>query len=348
MERDRRPGVSRRSFLLGAGASGVLTVAGCTSTVERKRTGGGGSGDGGGVDGGGNGTSSGGVTPRSRRLAGEVIIKGSSTVFPISDTFAEGFMESHPNVNVTVDSTGSGGGFKNHFCPGESDVNGASRPIKESEVDLCSANGVEPVAFRIAGDALTMAVNHDADWVDCLTLEEMAQIWREGGATTWSDVRPEWPDETITRYGPASTSGTFDWFNENVVGEEVRHTADYQPTEEDETIVSGIENKPTAIGYFGYAFYNSNPDLVKAVSVDGGSGCTPPSLENAKDGSYPMARPLFIYVSKAALQRDPVFAFLKYYLEEAATDTVADIGYVPSNTELRDRNVGKLFRVAGR
>ena len=337
MDGDRRRDVSRRTFLLGAGASGALALAGCTSAVDRTRNGGG-QGDGGGVT----------SRPGSGRLSGTVVLKGSSTVFPISDTFAERFMEDHPDVNVTVDSTGTGGGFKNHFCPGEADLNGASRPIKESEVEQCSANGVEPVEFRIAGDALTMAVNKDADWVDCLTVAEMSQIWREDGARRWSDVRPDWPDEDITLYGPAETSGTFDWFNENVVGEDYRHTARHQPTEEDETIVAGIRNNPYAMGYFGYAFYKSNPDLVKAVSVDGGSGCTPPGLENAKDGSYPMARPLFIYPAKGALERDAVFAFVKYYLERAETETVSEIGYVPSSLDLRDRNVGKLFRITGR
>ncbi|MEF8839179.1 MAG: substrate-binding domain-containing protein, partial [Haloarculaceae archaeon] len=261
MAGDSRQGVSRRAFLLGAGASGALAVAGCTSAVPRTRNGG---------DGGDGGA----TTPRagSGRLTGDVIIKGSSTVFPISDTLAEQFMDEHPDVNVTVDSTGTGGGFKNHFCPGESDINGASRPIKESEVEQCSTNGVEPIEFRIAGDALTMAVNENADWVDCLAIEEMAQIWREDGATRWSEVRPDWPDEEITLFGPAETSGTYDWFNQNVVGEDYRHTARHQPTEEDETIVAGIRTNPYAMGYFGYAFYESNPDLVKAVSVNGGSG----------------------------------------------------------------------------
>ncbi len=349
MDADRRQVLSRRSVLLGAGATGALALAGCTSTVPRKRDGADGSG-GGGADGGGPATTTpgGGVTEPDDTLSGEVIVKGSSTVFPISDTFAESFMEEHPEVNVTVDSTGSGGGFKNHFCPGESDLNGASRPIKDSEVQQCGENDVEPVEFRIAGDALTVAVNEDADWVDCMTVDELSRIWREDGATRWSEVREDWPDEDITLFGPAATSGTFDWFNENVVGPDRRHTARHQPTEEDETIVSGIENNPHAMGYFGYAFYKANPDLVKAVEVDGGAGCTPPGLENAKDGSYPLARPLFIYVARSALERDEVFEFMKYYLEAAASDAVADIGYVPSNTDLRDGNVGKLFRVAGR
>jgi len=306
--------VSRREFVAGVGATGALALAGCQDT-----------------------TGSGG-------LKGEVIIKGSSTVFPISDKMAEDFMEEHGNVNVTVDSTGTGGGFENHFCPGNSDLNGASRPIKDSEVEECNNNDVEPVEFEVAGDALTVAVNNNADWVDCMTFDELSQIWREDRVTMWSDVRDEWPDKEFNLFGPANTSGTYDWFNENVVGEEHGHTADHQSTEDDRQVVRGIQDNENAMGYFGYAYYSENSDQVKAVKIEAekGDGCTKPSLANAKDGSYPMARPLFIYASKDSLQREEVYEFMKFYLNNAETDVVQNIGYVPSSTELRDENLSKL------
>ena len=340
--------VSRRNFLVGTGAAGAVALAGCTQeTGDGTDDGGDDSGGGGGGDSGGGGGNGGGSTD-SNQLSGQVIIKGSSTVFPVSDTFAELFMEEHPDVNVTVDSTGSGGGFKNHFCPGESDINGASRPIKESEVEQCSSNDVEPVEFRIAGDALTMAVNNDADWVDCVTPDEMSQIWRDGGAEMWSDVRDDWPDQEFRLFGPSSASGTYDWFNENIIGSEYQHTAEHQPTEEDETIVRGIRDNTAGMGYFGYAYYSSNPEQVKALEVDGGQGCTPPGLDTAKDGSYPMARPLFIYASESSLQREEVYQFMRFYLENAETDTVSEIGYVPSSADRRDQNLAKLEEAAGR
>ncbi|PSP64990.1 phosphate ABC transporter substrate-binding protein [Halobacteriales archaeon QH_8_67_36] len=308
--------ISRRKFIAATGATGAVALAGCTENTSGAE---------------------------SEGLSGDVIVKGSSTVFPISDTFAEGFMNEHSEVNVTADPTGSGGGFKNFFCPGDADVNGASRPIKDSEVEQCGSNDVNPVEFEIAGDALTMAVNNNADWVDCVTPDEMSQIWRDGGARNWSDVRDEWPDEEIVLYGPAETSGTYDWFNSNIVGEDYQHTARHQPTEDDETIVAGIQDNDYAMGYFGYAYYSSNEDDVKALSVDGGSGCTEPGLDTAKDGSYPMARPLFIYAAESSLkEKEQVYAFMEYYLENAETDTVQEIGYVPSSTELRDENLSKL------
>ncbi|WP_136716136.1 PstS family phosphate ABC transporter substrate-binding protein [Halorientalis salina] len=306
--------VSRREFVAGVGATSALALAGCTQDT---------SGDGG--------------------LSGEVVVKGSSTVFPVSDKMAEEFMSEHGDVNVTTDSTGSGGGFENHFCPGNADINGASRPITDSEIEHCGENDVEPIEFQVASDALTVAVNNASD-VDCVTFDELSQIWREDRTTTWSDVNEEWPNQEFSLYGPANTSGTYDWFNENVVGEEYSHTADHQATEDDNQIVRGIEDNENAMGYFGYAYYQENSDRVKALEIEQseGDGCTEPSLSNAKDGSYPMARPLFIYVNKESLQREEVYEFVKFYLENAETNLVQDIGYVPSGTDLRDENLSKL------
>jgi phosphate transport system substrate-binding protein len=346
-----RPGdsVSRRKFIVATGATGTATLAGCIGSS----------------DGSGEETTEESMSDETdesddesdqttegddETLSGQVVITGSSTVFPVSDAMAERFMENNPEVNVTVDSTGSGGGFENHFCPGDSDINGASRPIKDSEKQHCADNGVSPVEFHIAGDALTVAVNNNADWVDSMTFDELSQIWRKDGAETWSDVRDDWPDEPLELFGPASTSGTYDWFNENVVGEEYDHTAQHEPTEEDNLIVQGIQDSEYAMGYFGYAYYNENSDSVKAVKIAAEEGDEPtePSLANAKDGSYPMARPLFIYPSEEAIQRKPVYEFLSFYLEKAETDLVQEIGYVPSSVEMRDENLSKLDEIAGK
>jgi phosphate transport system substrate-binding protein len=337
--------VSRRKFIVASGATGATALAGCTGGSDDDST----TEETGGED---DMSDQSDETTESGdgMLSGQVVITGSSTVFPISDSMAERFMEDHPDVNVTVDSTGSGGGFENHFCPGDSDINGASRPIKDSEKQHCADNDVSPVEFHIAGDALTMAVNNDADWVDSMTFDELSQIWRADGAQKWSDVRDDWPDEPLELYGPASTSGTYDWFNENVVGEDYDHTAQHEPTEEDNLIVQGIKDSEYAMGYFGYAYYNQNSDAVKAVKIAAEEGDEPtePSLANAKDGSYPMARPLFIYPSESAIQRDPVYEFLSFYLETAETDIVQEIGYVPSSVEMRDQNLSTLDEIAGK
>lgn len=329
--------VSRRGFIGTVGSAGVLALAGCT-----QRTNGGDSGGDGGSTGNGG----------SDSLSGEIVITGSSTVFPISDYMAEEFMNMHPDVNITVDSTGSGGGFENHFCPGNSDINGASRPIKDSEIEHCNENDVNPVEFHIAGDALTMAVNNDNDWVDCMTFEELSRIWREDGVTNWSEVRDGFPDEPIAKFGPASTSGTYDWFLENVVNYDdqgLEHTAQHEPTEEDNLIVQGIQDNLGGMGYFGFAYYQSNSDQVKALSVRESEDdeCGAPGLQAAADGTYPMARPLFIYPSEAAMGREEVSEFLKFYFEEVSTSVIPDeIGYVPSNDQMVEENLSTLEEYA--
>ncbi|WP_121741942.1 PstS family phosphate ABC transporter substrate-binding protein [Natronorubrum halophilum] len=310
---------TRRGFLATTGAVGTLALAGCSETDADEDEG------------------------------GEVVITGSSTVFPVSDEMAQRFMDENPDINVPTDSTGSGGGFENHFCPGDSDINGASRPIKDEEESSCLDNDVTPVEFEIAGDALTMAVSPDNDWVDCMSFDEMAQIWQEDGAETWADVNDDWPDEEFELFGPDTTSGTFDWFTENVVGEAGNHRDDYEPTEDDNLIIQGLQDSPYAIGYFGYAYYQENQDAIKALEVKESEDdeCGEPSLEAAQAGEYPMARPLFIYASEESIQREPVYDFLEFYLENSSESFIADdIGYVPSGDDVREENLSTLEDLA--
>jgi phosphate transport system substrate-binding protein len=274
----------------------------------------------------------------------QVIVKGSSTVFLISDQMAQQFMANN-DVNVTVDSTGTGGGFRNHFCSGTSDINGASRAITGEEQGNCADNDIEPIEFQVGRDALTVAVNTDADWIDGISYDELSQIWRENGVDRWSDVREEWPDEPIKLFGPAPTSGTYDWFGNNVVGEDYRHTSDHEQTEDDNIIIQGIENDPYAMGYLGFAYYTENSDRVKAVEIaaDEDDGYVAPTLDNAVTGDYPMTRPLFIYVNRESLSRYGVFDFVAFYLENASTDLVSEVGYVPASEELSNQNLDKLL-----
>ncbi|SER83610.1 PstS family phosphate ABC transporter substrate-binding protein [Natrinema salaciae] len=317
-----RDAVSRRKFIAGTGAAGVAALAGCSETSS------------------GNGDDD--------ELSGEVIVKGSSTVFPISDEMAQRFMEDHPSVNVTTDPTGSGGGFENHFCPGNADINGASRPIKQEEKDHCAENDVSPIEMHIAGDALTVAVSPENDWVDSMTFDELAQIWGDDSATTWSDVNSDWPDEDLKLYGPDTTSGTYDWFSENVNGGS--HRTEYEGTEDDNTIIQGLENSPYAMGYFGYAYYAENEDRVKALKIAESESNEPsaPSLQAASKGTYPLARPLFIYPAEGSLQSEEVYEFVKFYLEKSSADWIADeVGYVPASQDMVDENMSKLESAAG-
>jgi len=274
---------------------------------------------------------------------GEVNIAGSSTVFPVTEAVGSAFTQRRSDVTVSISQTGTGGGFSNFFCPGMTDINNASREIADVEVESCGDNGVTPIEFPVATDALTVVTNPDADWIDCLTVEELQQIWRSDGADRWSEVRESFPDAEIEHYGAATTSGTFDYFKEAILGEELHHRNDYYATERDRSIVQGVRGNEHAIGYFGFAYYAENPDQISAVGVDSGDGCVQPSIQTAMDGTYtPLSRPLFIYVARESLRRPAVQDFVEFYLERAATDLVSDVGYVPLTEERRDENLARL------
>ncbi|MFB6101094.1 MAG: phosphate ABC transporter substrate-binding protein PstS family protein [Haloplanus sp.] len=305
--------VSRRKFLAATGSVGAVGLAGCT----QGGSGGESSGDG---------------------LSGTIDIAGSSTVFPLATAMAERFQSKHSGVNINLQSTGTGGGFANHFCPGRTDFNNASRPIQPAEKQACSENDITPVELTVATDALTVIVNNEADWVDCMTVEELREIWSaESPPTTWSDVNSDWPDRELELYGPTDASGTYDYFIEAVLGEEgPGHRQDYSATEQDRTIIQGVEGSKGAIGYLGFAYYSQNKDRVTALGIDDGSGCVEPSLETARAGEYtPLSRPLFTYAKQASLAEEHVAEFARFWLENATSQKIVaeEVGYVPLSEE---------------
>lgn len=280
-------------------------------------------------------------TTTDEQLSGTIRVAGSSTVYPVTVAVGEAFSNRHQNVTVSVSSTGTGGGFDRFFCDGRTEINDASRTIQPSEERDCAQSGVEPVAFQVATDALTVVVNNDADWVDCVTLSDLRAIWAEGAAETWSDVHSSWADDPITLHGPSSDSGTYDYFDERVL-QNADHRSDYVTTEQDSTIVEAVSNDEYAIGYLGFAYYAQNEDAVRALSVEADGECVPPSLETAKLGGYPLSRPLYIYVDEEALSDPTVAAFLRYYVERSATDLVQEVGYVPVSEQVRTANRERL------
>ncbi|MDP2210535.1 MAG: PstS family phosphate ABC transporter substrate-binding protein [Candidatus Aquicultor sp.] len=267
----------------------------------------------------------------SKNLSGNIKIDGSSTVAPISEAVAEEFMAVNPSVQVTVGTSGTGGGFKK-FTVGEIDISDASRHIKDEEKEAAEKSGIEYVEIPIAYDGISIVVNHDNDWAKSITVEELNKIWApDSKVKTWKDVRADWPDEKLVLYGPGTDSGTFDYFTDEINGEEGASRTDYSASEDDNVLVQGVAGDKGALGYFGYAYYAENTSKIKALSVDGGDGAIEPNETTIKDGTYkPLARRLFIYVNKKALERPEVKAFLKFYLTEGRT-LVSEVGYVPLN-----------------
>jgi phosphate transport system substrate-binding protein len=266
-------------------------------------------------------------------LSGAVRIDGSSTVYPLTALAAEDFMAANPGVQVTVGSSGTGGGFEK-FCRGETDANDASRAIKEEEAAACEAAGIQYAQLQVAVDALTVVVNKENTWATCLTVEELGAIWAPSSTVNnWNQVRPDFPDVPLQLFGAGTDSGTFDYFTDAINGEEGASRTDYTPTEDDNVTVQGVSGSEGGLGYFGFTYFEENADKLTAVQIDSGAGCVAPSVETAQDGTYtPLARPLFIYPSKQALAKPEVKAFFDFYVANDAT-IASDALFIPLNEE---------------
>jgi phosphate transport system substrate-binding protein len=296
-----------------------------------------------------------GVAPQAASAQSTIKLDGSSTVFPIAEAVAEEFQISkRGKVRVTVGIAGTGGGFK-RFCRGETDVSNASRPILKEEMEACRKAGIKYLELPVAFDALTVVVNPANTWVKALTVADLKKMWEpsaQGRVSRWNQIRPEWPAEPLTLFGPGADSGTFDYFTEAVNGKSKASRGDFAASEDDNVIVQGVENNKNALGYFGYAYYISNKDRVRAVPVVNKSGkAVMPSIEAVNDGSYePLSRPLFIYVSEPAAQRAEVREFINFYLTEGS-ELAKEVGYVPLPKEayqlalkhFKEKKLGTVF-----
>jgi phosphate transport system substrate-binding protein len=252
-------------------------------------------------------------------LSGAVKIDGSSTVGPFAQTAAEQFQGENPDVQISVGTSGTGGGFEK-FCAGETDISDASRPIKDDEeVPICEKNGVTFQEITVANDGIAIVTNKDLE-IDCLTVEQLKKLWNTGSKiTNYSQLDPSLPDVEVSLYGPGTDSGTFDFFTDEINGEEGVSRKEYQPSEDDNILVQGVSGDEGGLGYFGFSYYEQNQDKLNLVGIDGGDGCVKPSLEAIQDGSYkPLSRPIFMYPSEQAIgQKEQVKAFMQYTVDNA-------------------------------
>jgi phosphate transport system substrate-binding protein len=262
-------------------------------------------------------------------LSGVVRLDGSSTVFPISEAAAEEFRMIAPDVRVTVGVSGTGGGFEK-FLAGETDINAASRAIRDPETEMALRQGIDYIGLPVAYDGLSIVVNPQNTWVDYLTVDELNLIWGpESLVDSWNDIRPQWPEQPLHLYGPGTDSGTFDYFTDTINGTIGASRADFTASEDDNVLVQGIIGDPNALGFFGFAYYTANADRVRLVPVDSGSGPVFPSVESIGNKSYfPLTRPLYIYLSSASANLPQVRAFVEFYLDNASK-LVKEVGYVP-------------------
>jgi len=308
-----------------------------------------------GCGGGASGQQHGGGEP----VAGEISIEGSSTVYPITQAAAELFREENSDARIEVGGAGTSDGFE-AFCKGDTQISDASRPIDQvEEVPACKENGVEYIEIPIAYDGISVVVNKKGnDWAKDITSKELKTMWEpsaEDRITQWSQVRSDWPDKPLDLYGPGTESGTYEFFNQTIVGneEEVSRQSDVEMSEDDNVLVQGVSGDANALGYFGYSYYENNLDTLRALAVDG----VKPTEDSIRSGKYLLSRPLFIYVSTDALKKNKaVEPFVDFYVSKQNLDRLvkaAKYVTIPSSLEQQsraqyeDRTTGTVFNKDG-
>lgn len=286
------------------------------------------------------------ATREGSNLTGTINADGSSTVFPITQAVAEEWQDEAPDVQVSVGSSGTGGGFKK-FCAGETDISDASRPIKDEEKAECEKNNVEYVELTVAIDGLSVLTNPKNTFAECLTVEELKKVFKPNSTLTdWSQIRAGFPKTPIRLYSPGTDSGTFDYFTDEINGEEGASRNDdvISFSEDDNALVRGVagddgtSGKPLALGYFGFAYFEQNKSQLKALGVDNGEGCVSPTRNTINTGKYkPLSRPLFVYVAKDASAREEVKAFVDFYLD-IVNELLAEVGYIEVPDETLEKS----------
>jgi phosphate transport system substrate-binding protein len=266
-------------------------------------------------------------------LSGTIRIDGSSTVLPFAEAAGELFNEEYPDVQITVGASGTGGGFEK-FCAGETDISDASRPIKDDEeAPICKKNGVAYEEVQVANDGIAVVTNK-AMAVDCLTVDQLKQIWEpKSKVSSLKDVDPSLPDAKLALFGPGTDSGTFDFFTDQINGEEGASREDYEASEDDNQLVTGVEGSEGGMGYFGFSYFEQQQDRLNLVGVGESAGdCIKPSPETIQDGSYkPLSRPLFMYPSDEAMKKPHVKAFMDFVL--ANQQVIAEAAQIVPLTE---------------
>ena len=276
-------------------------------------------------------------------------IGGSSTVFPVMQAAIQAYQKAGANrqVRFELKETGTSAGFR-QFCSGELYLANASRPISAKELKACAAKGVRFLELPIGFDAITVVVNPKNTWASRITTRELSRLWSQAAAgkvTRWSQVNLDWPDRPIRLCGPGKDSGTYDYFNKAINGNDKNSRADVFTSENDNDLVTCVAGNPDALGYFGYAYFQANSKRLKALSVVGGKGPVYPSPQSVQKETYvPLSRPLFIYVNDQALRSQPELRKFVAYTMQNGLKLVNEAGYIPMPSSTYRLVESKLYR----
>ncbi|MFO7769308.1 MAG: phosphate ABC transporter substrate-binding protein [bacterium] len=245
-----------------------------------------------------------------------IVIDGSTTVGPIAKAFAEAYMRANPGVNITVSESGSGNGAKsliNDACH----IADMSRFMKPTEFKAAADNGIMPVAHVVALDGLPVLV-HPSNPVKGLTLQQVHDIYT-GEITSWNQVGG--PDRSIVVVSRDTNSGTYETFEKLVMGgDNMGGGVEYVGS--NGAVRQRVQSTPNAIGYAGLGFVDRS---VKALEIEG----IYPSAKTVTTGTYPIARPLFMFTDGYPKMGSHLYQFVTYYLTEEGQRIIEGIGFVP-------------------
>lgn len=276
-------------------------------------------------------------------------IGGSSTVFPVMQAAIAAYQKggAHRQVRFELKETGTSAGFR-QFCSGQLPLANASRPINAKELKSCAAKGVTFLELPIGFDAITVVVNPGNSWASSITTQELARLWKQGAAgsvKTWNQVNLDWPNRPIRLCGPGKDSGTYDYFNKAINGDEDNSRTDYFASEKDNELVACVAKNPEALGYFGFAYYQANAKRLKPLSVVGRRGAALPSVASVQKELYvPLSRPLFVYVNDRALRQRPELQKFVTYVVQNGLSLVKQAGYIPMPSSTYMLVESKLYR----
>jgi phosphate transport system substrate-binding protein len=251
--------------------------------------------------------------------------KGSDTLVNLALAWAEVYMQTYPEVRISVTGGGSGTGIA-AMINGTVDIANASREMKPEEISAVEASGVSPVEFVVARDAIAVVV-HPSNPVDELTLQQISDIYT-GKITNWNQVGGQ--DRPIVLLSRESNSGTYVYFLENVVRlgdeeSELLFSPDTLLMPSSEGISTEVRQNPNAIGYDGLGYVTSDQKML-AIAQDAAGPYVLPSVETVNDGSYPISRPLYMYTAGEPVAE--VEAYLDWILSEGQS-VVPELGFVP-------------------
>ncbi|MCB1737648.1 MAG: PstS family phosphate ABC transporter substrate-binding protein [Gammaproteobacteria bacterium] len=254
--------------------------------------------------------------------------KGSDTLVNVAQAWAEAYQTVNPEVAVAVSGGGSGTGIA-AMINGTVDIANASRKMKDKEVKLADKHGHHPVEHTVGFDALAVYLHHDNPATQ-LTIEQLKQIYiRDGKATKWSDLGLKVPgcgSDEIVVVSRQNNSGTYAYFKKAVLGKKGKYRSGTLDMHGSKDVVDLVEKTPCAIGYSGLAYATEHVKLT-CVAADDKATCVNPSVASASDGSYPIARPLFMYTNGEP--KGDIKDYMDWILSDEGQCIILKKGYAP-------------------